>query len=166
MSSQKFAKKTQKSFIRLLAPLKIYLFIWRCINSFYTCIHKVAGARSFLLRNTSAPMPLSPAHGRLQSASVCCVDVQLVAELGGHGQELWIYRPRSLPPLRRRPWNGGGVKCLTLIGLSMTFFVNIDNHRHCHFRHPIPSVPIMSTNIGLTEKCLPSPLLDATLAYS
>jgi len=48
----------------------------------------------------------------------------------------------------------------------MTFFVNIDIHRHCHFRHPIPSLSIMSTNIGLTEKCLPSPLLDASLAYS
>jgi len=34
MSSQTFAKKTQKLFIRLLAPLKIYLFMWRCINSF------------------------------------------------------------------------------------------------------------------------------------
>ena len=35
-----------------------------------------------------------------------------------------------------------------------------------HFRHSIPSLPIMSTNIGLTEKCLPLPLLDASLAYS
>jgi len=41
-------KKTQKSFIRLLAPLGIYLFIWRCINSFYTCIHEVAGDRALL----------------------------------------------------------------------------------------------------------------------
>ena len=48
MSSQTFAKKTQKSFIRLLAPLKIYLFIWRCINSFYMRIHEVAGDRALL----------------------------------------------------------------------------------------------------------------------
>jgi len=67
-------KKTQKSFIGLLAPLKIYLFIWRRINSFYTRIHEVVGDRALLPVeehiNTSAPMPLSPAYGRLQSASV------------------------------------------------------------------------------------------------
>ena len=38
-------KKTKKS-IQLLAPLKIYLFNWRCINSFYTRIHEVAGDRA------------------------------------------------------------------------------------------------------------------------
>ena len=43
MSSLTFAKKLKKSFIRLVAPPKTFLFNWRYINSFYTRIHEVAG---------------------------------------------------------------------------------------------------------------------------
>jgi len=50
MSSQTFAKKNSKAFIRLIAPLKTFLFNWRrCyINSFYTRIHEVADDRALL----------------------------------------------------------------------------------------------------------------------
>jgi len=51
------------------------------------------------------------------------IDVQLVAELGGHGQALRIYQPRSFLHSDGDPGMVAGVKCLTLIGLSMTFLL-------------------------------------------
>jgi len=95
-------KKTQKSFIWLLAPLKIYLFIWRCINSFYTRIHEVVGDRALLHVGADAVVAITRQTAVSQRLSI---DIQPVAELGGHGQALGIYRQRSLPPLRRRPWS-------------------------------------------------------------
>ena len=94
-------------FIRLLAPLKIYLFIWRCINSFYTRIHEVAGDRALLPveEHVGADAAVAGIWQTVVSQRLS-IDVQLVAELGGHGQVLGIYQPRSLPPLRRRPWSG------------------------------------------------------------
>jgi len=77
---------------------RLYLFIWRCINSFYTRIHEVAGDRALL------PVEEHVGANAVDSQRLS-IDVQLVAELGGHGQALWIYLPRSLPLLRRRPWS-------------------------------------------------------------
>ena len=106
MSSQTFTKKTQKSFIRLLAPVDIYLNIRRCINSFYTRIHEVAGDRALLPVEEHIGADAAVAGTWSAISQRLSIDVQLVAELGGHGQALWIYRPRSLPPLRWRPWSG------------------------------------------------------------
>ena len=99
MSSQTFAKK-QKSFIRLLAPPKIYLFIWRYINSFYARIHEVAGDRPLLPVEEHVGADAVVAGTRQTAVSQrLSIKVQLVAELGGHGQALGIYRPQLLPPL-------------------------------------------------------------------
>jgi len=80
-------KKTQKSFIRLLAPLKIYLVIWRCINSFYTRIHEVAADRALLPveEHAGADAAVAGAWQTVVSQRLS-IDVHLVAELGGHGQ--------------------------------------------------------------------------------
>jgi len=60
----------------------LYFFIWRCMNSFYTHIHEVAGDRALL--------PVEEHVGADAVDSQCLsIDVQLVAELGGHGQALW-----------------------------------------------------------------------------
>jgi len=100
-------QKKQKSFIQLLAPLKIYLFIWHCINSFYTHIHKVAGDRVLLPAEEHVGADAVVAGTRQIAVSQrLSIDIQLVAELGGHSQALRIYRPRSLAPLRRQPRSG------------------------------------------------------------
>jgi len=84
-------KKLKKSFIRLLAPLKIYLFNWRYINSFYTRIHKVAGDRAFLPVEEHIGADAVVAGTRQTAVSQrLSIDVQLVAELGRHGQALRI----------------------------------------------------------------------------
>jgi len=110
-------KKTQKSFIRLLAPLKIYLFIWRCINSFHTRIHEVAGDRALLPVEEHIGADAAVAGTRQTAVSQrLSIDVQLVAELAGTAKRWgcgYTGRGRATPTvtLERRPWNGGGVKC-------------------------------------------------------
>jgi len=141
MSSQTFVKKTRKSFIRLLVRLKTFLFNWRYINSFYTRIHEVADDRAFLPveEHVGADTAVT---GTWQTA----VSLRLLCRRPTSSRA-WRARPSVADilaavasstltaTLEQRPWNGGGVKCLMLIGLSMTFF-NIDIHRHSHFRHP------------------------------
>jgi len=112
-------------------PLKIYLFIWRCINSFYTRIQEVAGDRALLPVEEHVGADAVVAATLLAEVSQhLSIDVQLVPSLAGTTKRC-RYIPAvvasSTPTatLERRPWNGGGVKCLTLIGLSMTFFVNM-----------------------------------------
>jgi len=85
----------------------MYLFIWRCINTFYKRIHEVAGDRALLPVEEHVGADAVVAGTRQTAVSQrLSIDFQLVAELGGHGQALRIYRPRSLPPLRQRPWSG------------------------------------------------------------
>jgi len=83
------------------------LFIWHCINSFYTRIHEVAGDRALLPAEEHVGADAVVASTWQTAVSQrLSIDVQLVAEFGGHGQALRIYWPWSLPLLQRRPWSG------------------------------------------------------------
>jgi len=84
-------KKTQKSFVRLLAPMKIYLFIWHGINSFYTRIHEVAGDRALFPVEEHVGADAVVADTRQTAASQrLSIDVQLAGTA-----KRWGYTGRS-----------------------------------------------------------------------